>query len=87
MPMQKPIRKVGKKGLKWIAFRRNYLKHHPANHQGYYTCFYCQRWIKEAEITLDHYIPRSRRPDLVFDESNIVLCCGSCNTEKGSRVL
>lgn len=81
----KPIKKLGKKGVKWLSFRKKWLKNHPPNHQGYYTCYICLRQIPAEEITLDHVIPRSRRPDLVFDENNVRPACGQCNTDKGSK--
>ena|SRR3990167_3022879 len=82
-----PLKKTGKKWNKWTAFRKKYLKNHPPNHEGYYQCYLCFRWIESKDITLDHVIPRSARPDLVFDENNIRLCCGQCNSEKGSKKL
>ena len=47
-----------------------------------------KRWFKENEPNFQGYyvIPRSRRPDLVTDQSNLRACCWTCNGEKGSKV-
>lgn len=75
------------KHIKWLAFRKKWLLDNPPNHEGYYECYICGRWILAKEVTLDHILPRSRRPDLVLDYSNIRPCCASCNFSKGSKVI
>ncbi|QWW67956.1 HNH endonuclease [Rhizobium sp. WYJ-E13] len=36
-------------------------------------------------FTIDHYEPRSARPDLENNYSNLMWACDECNTRKGSR--
>jgi len=75
------------KAQQWVAFRRTWKKKHPPNDEGFYECWLCGKWVLPNEITLDHVIPRSRRPDLVFEETNIKPACWTCNTLKGSKVI
>ena len=80
---KKPIGKVTKK---WLKTRTLWLKNNPPNHQGYYICYICNKWIDKAEITIDHIIPRSKAPELRFDPSNLMACCYNCNNNKGSKL-
>lgn len=81
---KKPMKKKGPKTSKWLKFRKRYLGNHPPNSDGYYTCYLCCKWVKPDQVTLDHMESRSRRPELVFDESNIRIACWDCNNSKGS---
>lgn len=74
------------KAKEWLKFRRRYLKIVRPDDFGYYKCALCHMVVNEKDVTLDHIIPRSRRPDLVFEFSNIQLTHYSCNAEKGSHV-
>lgn len=54
----------------------------------YYSCAYCS--ITEAEASairfvIDHYEPRSLRPDLTNVYANLMYCCDECNSRKGDR--
>lgn len=69
----------------WLKTRSKWLRENPPNHQGYYECYICGKWVDYSEITLDHIIPRSNRPDLVHDFSNLAPCCYKCNSAKGSK--
>lgn len=44
-------------------------------------CHYCGG----RATTVDHRIPVAERPDLAFDESNLVASCEPCNLTKGDR--
>lgn len=79
---RKKIRQLGKYGHKWLKYRAEYL----AKLEEPYICYLCGDHLKRSEITLDHIIPRSRRPDLRFEDSNIAVCCWRCNKRKGSQV-
>lgn len=77
--------KVGKYTKKWFDFRKEYLKNHPPDRYGFYTCYLCYKKVPAKEITLDHVIARSKAPKLRYNESNIRFCCSKCNYEKGSK--
>ena len=36
-------------------------------------------------FTIDHYEPRSARPELENDYNNLMYCCDTCNSLKGDR--
>jgi len=71
----------------WLNTRSRWLKENPPNHQGYYICYLCDKWVDSSEITLDHIIPRSIDRSLIHDFSNLKPCCYKCNAEKGSKIL
>jgi 5-methylcytosine-specific restriction endonuclease McrA len=81
---RKPARQVGKKGQKWLAVRREWIKNNPPDHSGYWYCYYCQCALTYDTLTIDHVIARSRRPDLQYDLSNLVPSCSMDNNLKGS---
>jgi len=81
------IKKIGKVGQKWLKWRAQWFKENPPDNDGFYTCYLCGDKLTPRETTLDHVLPRSHRPDLRFDASNIKPCCWKCNMDKGSRVL
>lgn len=49
------------------------------------TCYLCGFVLSMQEIMLDHVIPLSRGGPHI--ESNLRVCCRSCNSRKGSRLL
>jgi hypothetical protein len=70
-------------GLKYPQYRK-YLQY-----DFLHSCAYCT--ITEAEatgkrLTIDHYEPKSLRPDLQDEYSNLIYACEDCNTRKGPRV-
>lgn len=69
---------------KWLKTRQSWFKKNPPNHQGYYACSYCWKWIPQRSITLDHKISRSNAPALRHDLSNLTPACFKCNADKGS---
>ena len=50
-----------------------------------YRCQYCFKSSKEANLTLDHVIPKSRGG--LFEWTNIVSACVGCNQRKGCQLL
>ena len=48
-----------------------------------WTCFYCG--YEGKDMTIDHIIPVSKAPELAIQIENMVSCCKSCNSRKGSR--
>jgi 5-methylcytosine-specific restriction endonuclease McrA len=73
------LKKIGKKGKAWIAFRRKYLDAR-AEWFGGWICSDCKRETMNPD--LDHIKTRGSRPDLVFDESNLRIVCRSCHQLK-----
>lgn len=81
------MRRIGPKTKKWLSTRRAWLKNNPPNHEGYYECYICDRWIPKTLIQLDHVKSRSRHPELIFEQTNLRPICGKCNALKGSKDL
>ena len=77
----------GEKYKKWISFRKKWIKDNPPYDNGCYICGICGRWCMYNEVELDHIVSRSRRPDLVFDPSNIQPAHHLCNSMKGSSYI
>lgn len=48
-------------------------------------CQYCLNNLSKDKITLDHVIPVSKGGKKTWE--NIVLCCVTCNQQKGNRTL
>ena len=46
-----------------------------------FICFYCGG----VADTADHILPVSKHPELALDIMNMVACCRSCNSKKGSK--
>lgn len=46
-----------------------------------WTCHYCQ----QPATTVDHILAVSKAPDQAMSLDNMVACCKSCNSSKGSR--
>ena len=87
--IRKALKRIGKIGTRWIETRHEWIKANPPK-DSYYTCYLkispiCLRKMTTQEMTLDHVMSRTRRPDLRFDFSNLKPCCAPCNVEKGSR--
>jgi len=51
-----------------------------------WNCYLCGALLGIDTLTLDHIIPRRRRPDLRYEPSNLKACCFNCNSAKGSKV-
>lgn len=45
-------------------------------------CFYCRDYLSLEDSTLDHVIPRDKGGGNGIE--NLVLCCKTCNGDKGS---
>lgn len=79
----KPIPKIGNIHKKWAKYRKEWKAKHKDEIK---ICHICGKQLPNGTFTLDHVIPRSRRPDLVFVDSNIKPACWTCNLDKGSKV-
>lgn len=47
---------------------------------------FCERCLAATDLTVDHIIPLSERPDLAHEELNCRVLCRRCNAERGNRV-
>lgn len=46
-------------------------------------CHYCGVGLTQDTATLDHIVPLSRRKGS-NEVENLIICCGPCNSEKGT---
>jgi uncharacterized protein (TIGR02646 family) len=56
----------------------------------FYSCAYCNTMEFEAQglrFTIDHYRPQISNTKLKADYSNLMWCCGDCNSRKGDSEL
>jgi hypothetical protein len=54
----------------------------------FHSCAYCTMSEAEAtaiRFTIDHYEPRTARPDLLNEYGNLMYSCDECNLRKGDR--
>lgn len=50
-------------------------------------CTKCGKTIRrKKDITVDHILPRSKRPDLSLAENNLQVLCRKCNSVKGASM-
>ncbi|WP_051541864.1 HNH endonuclease [Clostridium lundense] len=47
-------------------------------------CYYCKKNLKLNKITLDHFLPKSKRG--TTDVFNLVTCCKFCNKLKSNKI-
>jgi 5-methylcytosine-specific restriction endonuclease McrA len=50
-----------------------------------YQCQYCGNYFREADLTIDHVIPRSKGGKNEWD--NVVTACRDCNQQKSNYLL
>jgi len=53
----------------------------------WFSCAYCTMTECEGggvRFTVDHYLPKSKRPELELVYDNLLYCCDRCNTYKGA---
>ena len=53
---------------------------------GHYVCHICQQAIW-YDVTIDHFKPRSKFPDLALEASNLRLAHRRCNSSKRDRIV
>lgn len=53
------------------------------NHEGYYVCYMCGRWIKY--LMAEHTKSKARYPQFRTDTKKLKPTCDSCNEIKGSK--
>ena len=51
------------------------------------TCKMCgKRRLTDADLAVDHVLPRSKYPELALERENLQVLCKSCNSSKGARI-
>lgn len=80
------IRKIGKKTKKWLIVRAAYLATLTPDENNCVECGICHKPVNMKVVTVDHIIPRSKRPDLEYEPSNFQPAHYKCNKDKGSTV-
>lgn len=79
----KPIAKIGKQGRKTAAAVAKWKKTQKPNHEGYYVCYMCGKWVEYLEA--EHVKSKARHPELRTDPSNFKPTCDECNNKKRSN--
>ena len=79
----KAIRKVGKQGKKTAAAVDKWKRKQKPNHQGYYVCYICGKWIEY--LTAEHMLSKARHPSERDNPDNFAVVCHDCNREKASK--
>ena len=51
-----------------------------------HVCVACGDEPTGFDLTLDHIIPRSKRPDLALEPTNVQVMCRTCNGTKQDRL-
>jgi hypothetical protein len=70
----------------WKILRERFLRTHQGRN-GVMLCYYCHCQIEQRDITVDHFKPRSKFPELALEITNLRLACRSCNSSKGNKVM
>lgn len=48
-------------------------------------CGYCEEEVDQSQASVDHFRPKSKFPELVYEWSNWVFACRDCNNEKEDK--
>ena len=79
----KPIPKIGKQTKKTNAAVAKWKRTQKPNHQGYFECYICHKWVTYLEA--EHKQSKVRHPELRTDQTNFAATCSDCNREKESN--
>jgi len=72
---------IANNGGKWISKK----KRHAIYKRDDLECVYCGNGPEDAILTLDHLIPQELGGE--NEVKNLVTCCKTCNSMKGSKTL
>lgn len=81
---KKRLNPIGKIGRALAKQSRQFKRETPTNHEGYYECYLCGRWITPEETRPEHVKSRSHHPEHRFNKENLKPACDPCNEAKGS---
>lgn len=79
------MKQRGKVTNEWLRVRKEYLKANPPNHQGYYICANCGKWIPESYVEVDHIKKRGSHPELRYEHTNLQILCRRCHDRKDNQ--
>lgn len=50
-------------------------------------CAYCERMLEQGTVFIEHFVPKSKHREFVFEPENLFSACGRCNYSgiKGSK--
>lgn len=77
------INKLGRVGKETVAAVKAWKRTQKPNHEGYYECHYCLKWV--TYLMAEHMESKTRSPSLRIVHDNFVPVCAPCNKEKGSK--
>lgn len=82
-PKAKTIAAKMRSSKAWQVCRRSYVASHPLCEDP----FGIHRAVPELKVTeeVHHKIPVETRPDLAFDEANLMACCRYCHEAMEKR--
>lgn len=69
----------------WRILRKNFLRFR-RKINGYYVCEICQETIL-YDVTIDHFKPRLKFPELALEITNLRIAHRSCNSSKGDTIV
>lgn len=78
-----PLKKMGKVGRQTANAVAKWKRTQKPNHQGYYECYICHKWI--PYLMAEHTKSKARHPEFRTDGSKLKPTCDACNAEKGSK--
>lgn len=87
---RKPIRsEAAKTKAKRLELSRQWHDENPPDKYGNWYCYIskhplCPKILTEATLVLEHNLSKTRRPDLIFEVTNIFPACEYDNKAKGS---
>lgn len=85
-PSKPHVRRHGPEGYSEHGQYRNWLRDEFS-----FRCIYCLRregWLTYSrDYQIDHFLPKSKNPDLELDYDNLVYACAECNGTKSVKYL
>lgn len=85
-PTKPHCRRHGPQGYPSHRHYRNWLRD-----EFCFRCIYCLRreeWLTlSADFEIDHFLPKSKHPDVEKDYDNLVYACNRCNRTKAEKYL
>lgn len=79
----KPMNRIGKVQKNTNAAVAKWKNTQQPNHQGYFLCYLCSRWV--TYLVAEHTLSKARHPEFRTDTSKLRPVCNECNAKKGSK--